>query len=65
MLSGQSAMLFVPEKNLRNIDTFELRIVFSGNGNYYFSWKIKTEDLLGKTMRIYYGEDGEVTYEIY
>ncbi len=66
LCSGQDAMLFVPEKYLQNTVTVPLKLAFTGNGgNYFFNWKVNAEDLFGKTMRIYNGEDGNVTYEIY
>ena len=54
-------MVFLTDKDIIKTDTYLLRTFF---GTYSYNWNIKPEDILGKTMRFYVGEDGKVTFEI-
>ena len=63
---GREALVFLTDKDIAKADTFMLDATFRTadalNPIYY--WNVKPEDILGKTMRFYVGEDGEVTFEI-
>ncbi len=58
---GNEKLVFLADKDIKKTDTYLLRTFF---GIYSYNWNIKPEDILGKTMRFYVGENGEVTFEI-
>ena len=66
MPSGEEKLIFFSEKQITGTDTFILRTYFDSptSANAICSWNFKPEDILGKTMRFYVGEDGKVTIEI-
>ncbi len=66
MPSGEEKLLFFSDKQITQTDTFIIRAYFDSNNSAssIYSWTFKREDILGKTMRFYVGEDGKVAFEI-
>lgn len=62
--AGDDKLVFISDKDIMKTDSFLLRTFFTKAGNYSYSWTFKREDILGKTMRFYKDENGDVTYEI-
>ena len=65
LYSGHKIAVFLPDKYLTGVDTYDLRIILriDRNNKPTYTWKIKAEDLLGKTLHFYKDENGKVTFE--
>ena len=70
LYSEHDAVIFVPSKFLEKLDTFILRTIFNEtlsdarHNKYTYDCAVEPEEVLGKTMRFYVGEDGKVSFEI-
>ncbi len=66
LYSGYDTVVFISQNRMPLPDTLSMRIGFQKDraGDTIYNWTVNPEDIFGKTMRFYVGEDGKVTFEI-